>query len=36
MDCLKYSERIYVKDLNHCMLDVTLFGKIVALANNVM
>lgn len=35
MDCENYSSRIYVKDLDHCMLNVTLFGKVVGLANNV-
>lgn len=36
MDCLKYNERIYIKDITHCMLNATLFGRIVGLANNVI
>jgi hypothetical protein len=35
MDCENYFSRIHVKDLDHCMLNVTLFGKVVGLANNV-
>ncbi|KAI9482870.1 MAG: hypothetical protein EXX96DRAFT_605969 [Benjaminiella poitrasii] len=33
MDCSNYLSRIYIKDLTHCMLNVTLYGKVVGLAN---
>lgn len=36
MDCENYYSRIYVKDLDYCMLNVTLLGKVVGLANNVI
>jgi hypothetical protein len=35
MDCSSYLSRIQVKDLSHRMLNVTLLGKVVGLANNV-
>lgn len=35
MDCSNYIPRIYVSDLVHCMLNVTLLGKVVGLAKNV-
>lgn len=36
MNCSSYLPRIQIKDLTHRMLHVTLYGKVVALANNVM
>ncbi|KAI8992086.1 hypothetical protein BDF20DRAFT_904391 [Mycotypha africana] len=36
MDCSSYMPRIYVKDLVHRMLNVTLLGKVIGLANNKM
>ncbi|KAK4512722.1 Heat shock protein ssb1 [Mucor velutinosus] len=34
MDCSNYTQRIYLQDLSHRMLNVTLLGKVVGLANN--
>ncbi|KAG1177172.1 hypothetical protein G6F70_002868 [Rhizopus microsporus] len=34
IDCSNYIPRIYVSDLVHCMLNVTLLGKVVGLAKN--
>ncbi|KAG0741427.1 hypothetical protein G6F62_002823 [Rhizopus arrhizus] len=34
MDCSNYEPRIFVSDLVHCMLNVTLLGKVVGLAKN--
>ncbi|KAL7310658.1 hypothetical protein PS15m_010129 [Mucor circinelloides] len=34
MDCSNYTQRIYLQDLVHRMLNVTLLGKVVGLANN--
>ncbi|KAI7896843.1 uncharacterized protein EV154DRAFT_490978 [Mucor mucedo] len=34
MNCENYTSRIYVKDLDYCMLNVTLLGKVVGLANS--
>ncbi|CAO3640619.1 unnamed protein product [Mucor fragilis] len=34
MDCSNYMQRIYLQDLVHRMLNVTLLGKVVGLANN--
>jgi hypothetical protein len=35
MDCSTYVPRIFVQDLEHCMLNVTLLGKVIGIANNV-
>ncbi|KAL9541135.1 hypothetical protein MBANPS3_009291 [Mucor bainieri] len=34
LDCSNYTQRIYIQDLVHRMLNVTLLGKVVGLANN--
>ncbi|KAI9279281.1 hypothetical protein BY458DRAFT_545184 [Sporodiniella umbellata] len=34
MDCSTYESRIFINDLTYCMLNVTLFGKVVGLAKN--
>ncbi|GAA5801785.1 hypothetical protein HPULCUR_007238 [Helicostylum pulchrum] len=34
MDCEGYEPRVNINDMNHCMLNVTLFGKVIGLANN--
>ncbi|CAO3650509.1 unnamed protein product [Mucor hiemalis] len=34
MNCSSYQPRIQIKDLSHRMLNVTLYGKVVALADN--
>ncbi|KAG2235367.1 hypothetical protein INT48_004986 [Thamnidium elegans] len=34
MDCEGYVPRVNVTDMNYCMLNVTLFGKVIGLANN--
>ncbi|CEP10548.1 hypothetical protein [Parasitella parasitica] len=34
LDCSSYTQRIYVHDLVHRMLNVTLLGRVVGLANN--
>lgn len=35
MDCRMYKKRVYIKNLRSHMINVTLFGRIVAMANNV-
>lgn len=35
MDCEGYEPRINISDMNYCMLNATLFGKVIGLANNV-
>ncbi|GAA5812875.1 hypothetical protein MFLAVUS_006334 [Mucor flavus] len=34
MDCEGYEPRINISDMNYCMLNATLFGKVIGLANN--
>ncbi|KAI8583412.1 hypothetical protein K450DRAFT_223542 [Umbelopsis ramanniana AG] len=34
MDCRMYKKRVYIKNLRSHMINVTLFGRIVAMANN--
>ncbi|KAI8990123.1 hypothetical protein BDB01DRAFT_495453 [Pilobolus umbonatus] len=34
MDCSLYKSRIYINDLEPCMINVTLLGKVVAVAEN--
>ncbi|KAI8377427.1 uncharacterized protein BYT42DRAFT_570311 [Radiomyces spectabilis] len=34
MDCINYMDRIFIRDLDSCMLNVTIFGRVVAMASN--
>ncbi|KAI9287719.1 hypothetical protein BC943DRAFT_199455 [Umbelopsis sp. AD052] len=34
MDCRMYKKRVYIKNLRSHMINITLFGRIVAMANN--
>ncbi|KAG0180530.1 hypothetical protein DFQ28_001129 [Apophysomyces sp. BC1034] len=34
MDCSTYLDRIFIRDLDSCMLNVTIMGRVVAIASN--
>lgn len=34
MDCATYHDRIYIRDLQPCMLNITILGRVIAVANN--
>lgn len=34
MDCATYHDRIYIQDLQPCMLNITILGRVIAVANN--